>query len=249
MEVPPEFKEEDKPETSVWSVLTKDAFIDAIEEVIKIEPLTSKDTAIYRFKFNFKGIRGTIELNVSDFMRNYKKFEELLFSHFDIMLPAKLKAKPAGFQTSEWTKFVQLCAKMCTKVDPSESTEWAECDRFLDVVAGFVTMEESQKDQWGANSGAERVLLKKVYNGIMYYCLKAKDVAALHETMHIVITRENMGEVMKKRGIKREGQGGIRVGKKVITSWCFTESSLIEHGLGLEEAKIPVIGGNIYDNL
>jgi hypothetical protein len=124
MDIPAEFKEnEPKPETNVWSVLTKEAFIDAIEEVIKIEPITSKYTATYRFKFNFNGTGGAIEINVSDLMRSYKKFEELLFSHFDMVLPSKLKAKPAPFEMSEWNKFIQMCGQMCTKVAPFESTE------------------------------------------------------------------------------------------------------------------------------
>lgn len=249
MEVPPEFKEEDKPETSVWSILTKEAFIAAIEEIIKIEPLTSKDTATYRFKFNFGGEKGMIEINVSDFMRSYKKFEELLFSHFDITLPSKLKAKPAEFQPSEWTKFVQLCGKMCTKVPPTESTAWAECDRFMDAVAGFTLFENNRKAEWGANTASDTILLKGVFEGVTHYALKSKDVAKLFKTLEIVITREAMGDHMKKRGIKRDVDGAVRVGKKVIGVWWFTEESLIEHGLGAEEATIPIIGGNLYDNL
>lgn len=249
MEVPPEFKEEEKPETSVWSILTKEAFISAIEEVIKIEPLTSKDTATYRFKFNFNGEKGTIEINVSDFMRSYKKFEELLFSHFDITLPSKLKAKPADFQPSEWTKFVQLCGKMCTKVPPTESTTWAETDRFMDTVAGFQILEYDRKDEWGANSGADNILLRKVSGGITQCALKNKDVAKLFKTLEIVITREEMGSHMKKRGIKRDVDGAVRVGKKVIGVWWFTEESLIEHGMGAEESTIPIMRGGLYENL
>ena len=54
---------------------------------------------------------------------------------------------------------------------------------------------------------------------------------------------------MKKRGIKRDVDGAVRVGKKVIGVWWFTEESLIEHGLGSEEATIPIIGGDLYNNL
>lgn len=246
MEVPFEFKEEEKSETSIWSVLTKEAFISAIEEVIKIEPITSKDTATYRFKFNFEGEKGTIEINVSDFMRSYKKFEELLFSHFDIMLPSKLKTKPAEFQPSEWTKFVQLCGKMCIKVPPTESTAWAECDRFLETVAGFQIFEYERKQEWGANTGTDNTLLKNTFEGVTHYALKSKDVAKLFKSLEIVITRQDMGGHMKSRGIKRDGDGAVRVGEKVIGVWWFTEESLIEHGLGAEDSKISVIGSGPY---
>jgi len=251
MEVPPEFKEEEKPETSVWSVLTKEAFISAIEEIIKIEPLTAKDTAIYRIKFNWgDGKKGTIEINVSDFLRSYKKFEELLFSHFDLTLPSKLKAKPAEFETSEWTKFVQLCGKMCISVPPSESTAWAESDRFLEKVSGFQILEEQKKQEW-AMPFSQFVLLKDNKDGVTYYLLKSSDVTELisQKNLNLLITREQLGGVMKKRGIKRDIDGLKRVGKIRITAWWITEESLIDHGLGMEESKIQVLGEAAYDYL
>lgn len=252
MEIPPEFREDDKPETSAWSILTRDAFIKAIEEVIKIEPLTAKDTAIYRFKFNFgEGKKGLIEINVSDFMRSYKKFEELLFSHFDFTLPSKLKAKPAEFETSEWTKFVQLCGKMCKPVPPSESTEWAECDRFLNKVSGFQILEESKKREW-ASPSSQFVLLKDSKDGITYYLLKADDVTELisQKNLNLLITRAQLGSVMKKRGIKRDFDGLKRIAEnRRVTAWWITEQSLIEHGLGEEDSKIQVLGGTAYDFL
>jgi hypothetical protein len=251
MEIPLEFREKEKPETSVWSTLTKDALITAIVEVIKIEPLTAKDTATYRFKFDFgEGKRGTIEINVSDFMRSYKKFEELLFSHFDITLPSKLKAKPAEFETNEWTKFVQLCGKMCTSVPPSESTTWAECDRFLEKVSGFQILEEQKKQEWAMPS-SQFALLKDNKDGITYYLLKSSDATELisQKNLNLLITREQLGDVMKKRGIKRDIDGLKRVAKKRITAWWITEESLIEHGLGEEESKIQVLGGTAYDYL
>jgi len=51
-----------------------------------------------------------------------------------------------------------------------------------------------------------------------------------------------MGSTMKARGIKRDGEGLVRVGKKVIRAWCFTEESLIEHGMEFEEGKIKILG-------
>ena len=109
-------------------------------------------------------------------------------------------------------------------------------------MAGFPILEESQKAEWGANSGAGNTLLKKIFDGVAFYCLKSTDVAKLCETLKIVITRENMGRTMKAREIKREGEGLVRVGDKVNRVWCFTEKSLIEHGMDLEEGKIQVLG-------
>ena len=251
MEIPKEYQET-APEhkTNTLESLSKKAFTDSIEEIIKIEPITARDTAVYRFKFNIPKLSGnegpdgtgTIEINVSDFMRSHKKFEDLLFSHFDITLPITMKSKPTQGQQNEWSKFVQVCGKLSKKVPPSESTEWAECDRFLEAVAGFPTLEENQKAEWGANSGAGNTLLKKMFDGGTFYCLKSTDVAKLCETLKIVITRENMGRTMKARGMKREGEGLVRIRNKVIRAWCFTEESLIEHGMDLEEGKIQVLG-------
>ena len=161
------------------------------------------------------------------------------------MLPKIMKSKSVPGEPNEWSKFVQLCGKLFQKVPPSESTEWAKCDRFLEIVAGFSILEESQKAEWGANSGVENTLLKKTYNYGIFYCLKAKDVAKLCETLKIVIARKDMGSTMKARGIKREGESLVRVGKKVIRAWCFTEESLIEHGMNLEESKIQVLGREV----
>jgi hypothetical protein len=54
---------------------------------------------------------------------------------------------------------------------------------------------------------------------------------------------------MKKRGIKREGNGVKRIGKKRVVAWWFTEESLIEHGLDSEDSKIPIAGRDLYANL
>jgi hypothetical protein len=153
-----------------------------------------------------------------------------------------MKSKSAQGEPNQWSKFVQLCGGLSKKVPPSESTEWAECDRFLEIVAEFPIFEESQKAVWGANSGAGNTLLKKIFDGVAFYCLKSTDVAKLCETLKIVIAWKDMGSTMKARGIKREGEGLVRVGKKVIRAWCFTEESLIEHGMEFEEGKIKFLG-------
>lgn len=251
MKIPTEYQEaEPEPKVNTWESLSKKAFFESIKEIIKIEPITARDTAVYIFKFNVskptgnEGSKSTeiIEISVSDFMRSHNKFEDLLFSHLDITLPKIMKSKSAAGELNEWSKFVQLCGKLSKKVPPSESTEWAECDRFLEIVAGFPIFEESQKAEWGANSRVENTLLKKTYDDGTFYCLKAKDVAKLCETLKIVIARKDMGSTMKARGIKREGEGLVRVGKQVIRAWCFTEESLIEHGMEFEEGKIKFLG-------
>jgi hypothetical protein len=162
MDIPLEEKSpEMEQEKSEYGNLTKETFYHSIEEIVKIEPLTPRDGATYVFKFCFGEQKGSIELDVSDFLKGYRKFEELLVSHFNIPLPPKIKAKQVDpYKASEWTKFVRICTSTCRSVPPEESTEWAEIDRFLDKVAGFNVMEESQKQEWGANSGTAFNLLK-----------------------------------------------------------------------------------------
>jgi hypothetical protein len=79
--------------------------------------------------------------------------------------------------------------------------------------------------------------------------LKSGDVTTLFNDLHILITRGVIGKVMKQRGIKRSSEGVVRVGKKVIRSWWFTEPNLIEHGLNMEESRIPIAAGGIIAHL
>ena len=248
MELPPDEKPTE-PIQNTYGDLTKSTFYSSIEEVIKIEPLTQRDGATYIFKFNFNETKGIIELDVSDLLKNYRKFEELLISHFNIALPSAMKRPSEPFKPSEWNLFIKMCMATCISVSPTESTEWAECDRFLERVSGFNVMEETQKKEWSANSSTSFNLLKQTIIGKNYYVLKSDDTTSLFTSMKILITREKMGKVMKQRGIKRESEGVVRVGKKVIRAWWLTEESLIEHGLNFEEARINVAVGALLDQL
>src|SRR5665647_943649 len=248
MELPPDEKPTE-PIQNTYGDLTKSTFYSSIEEVIKIEPLTQRDGATYIFKFNFNETKGIIELDVSDLLKNYRKFEELLISHFNIALPSAMKRPSESFKPSEWNLFIKMCMATCISVSPTESTEWAECDRFLERVSGFNVMEEMQKKEWGVNSSTSFNLLKQTISGKIYYVLKSDDITSLFTSMKILITREKMGKVMKQRGIKRESEGVVRVGKKVIRAWWLTEESLIEHGLNFEEARINVAAGALLDQL
>lgn len=247
MEPPPDEKPPE-PTQNTYGNLTKETFYSSIEEVIKIEPLTSSSIARYTFNFDFGGKKGNLEINATDLMRGYKKFEELLFSHFDITLPSKMKAKPEPGVTSEWNKFVRYCAASCTKIQPEESVEWEEIDRLLEYISGFNIFDESQKDEWG-NKNTRYFFLEKVDRGTKYYCLKSSDAAQIFKDLNIIITREDMGKIMKQRGIKRKGTGNIKISGKYVTAWWLTEKSLIEHGLEPEKSKIPVMVGGLYDNL
>jgi len=248
MELPPDEKPPE-PTQNTYGNLTKESFYSSIDEVIKIEPLTPRDGATYIFKFDFGGTRGSIELDVTDLLKNYRKFEELLISHFNIALPSVMKRKSEPFQPSEWSLFIKMCLATCISVSPHESTEWAECDRFLERVSGFNVMEETQKKEWGANSSTSFNLLKQQIDGKLYYVLKSDDITSLFTSMKILVTREKMGKVMKQRGTKRESEGVVRVGKKVIRAWWLTEESLIEHGLNFEESRINVVVGALLDQL
>lgn len=248
MQLPPDEKPPE-PTQNTYGNLTKETFYHSIEEVIKVEPLTPRDGAVFIFKFNFNETRGSIELDVSDLLKNYRKFEELLISHFNVALPSAMKRKPEPFQQSEWSLFIKVCTSMCTSVSPNESTEWAECDRFLEQISGLNVMDETQKKEWGANSSTSFNLLKQQVDGQLYYVLKSSDVTSLFTSMKILITREKMGKVMKQRGIKREGEGGVRVWQKVIRAWWLTEESLVEHGFNFEESKIKVVEGALYGQL
>lgn len=248
MEAPPD-ETPPEPIQNDYGDLTKKSFYGSIAEILKIEPLTPRDSATYIFNFNFGGTTGSIEIDVADLLKNYRKFEELIISHFNIALPSAMKRKAAPFQPSEWNLFIKTCMATSISVSPAESTEWAECDRFMDRVSGFNVMEEVQKNEWGANSSTAFNLLKQKIDGKLYYLLKSDDITSLFTSMKILITREKMGKVMKHREMKRQTEGVVRLGKKVIRAWWLTEECLVEHGLNFEEARIPSAVGVILDKL
>jgi hypothetical protein len=59
VEIPEEYQEADpQPKVNTLESLSKEAFFESIKEIIKIGPITARDTAIYRFKFNVQSQQG-----------------------------------------------------------------------------------------------------------------------------------------------------------------------------------------------
>jgi len=241
MEVDPDlFKLEpekpEKPDTA--GSIGSDVFTEALKKVEKVKAVTAKDGATWIFTILIFEKTECIIISNRDLMKGSWIFEDLFKSRFGFFLPWELTQKPKKGQPNMWKKFQCYIEQICTEIEPTESTEWAECDMLLDIIAGFQVIEDGEI--WADKTHSQNTLYKKDSDGKTYYVLKSADLLALITEKRLMTTHLKIGEAMNQRGFKRKGNPACRAKKIIVNpAWWFTKECLIEHGMSLEASKIP----------
>ena len=226
----------DEPDTSGCTGMNE--FREAITKIEKVKAVTAKDGATWIFTISVLEKIERIIIPNRELMKGSWVFEDLFKSRFGFFLPWQLTQKPKKGQPNYWKRFQQYIEQICIEIDPTESTEWAECDMLLDIIAGFPVIEEG--DIWADKTRSQNTLYKKDTEGKIYYVLKSADMISLIAEKRLTSTLAKIGDTMNQRGFKRKGNVACRVKKTVINpAWWFTEECLTEHGLEGDAPKIP----------
>lgn len=226
----------EKPDTE--GVIDSSEFLNSLTKIEKVKAVTAKDGATWIFTISILGKTERIIISNRDLMKGSWIFEDLFKSRFGFFLPWELTQKPKKGQPNMWKRFQSYIEQICEEIEPTESTEWAECDMLLDVIAGFQVLEDGEV--WADKNRAPNTLYKKEAEGRTYYVLKSADMLSLISEKRLTSTHMKIGETMNQRGFKRKGNPACRVGKKIVNpAWWFTEECLIEHGLNSGASKVP----------
>lgn len=226
----------EKPDTE--GVIDSGDFLNSLTKIEKVKAVTAKDGATWIFTISILGKTERIIISNRDLMKGSWIFEDLFKSRFGFFLPWELTQKPKRGQPNMWKKFQSYIEQICIEIEPTESTEWAECDMLLDVIAGFQVLEDGEA--WADKIRAPNTLYKKEAGGRTYYVLKSADMLSLISEKRLTSTHMKIGDTMNQRGFKRKGNPACRVGKKIVNpAWWFTEECLIEHGLNSGASKVP----------
>jgi hypothetical protein len=226
----------EKPDTE--GVIDSSDFLNSLTKIEKVKAVTAKDGATWIFTISILGKTERIIISNRDLMKGSWIFEDLFKSRFGFFLPWELTQKPKKGQPNMWKRFQSYIEQICVEIEPTESTEWAECDMLLDVIAGFQVLEDGEV--WADKNRAPNTLYKKEAEGRTYYVLKSADMISLISEKRLTSTHMKIGETMNQRGFKRKGNPACRVGKKIVNpAWWFTEECLIEHGLNSGASKVP----------
>ena len=226
----------DKPDSA--GCVEMDAFTNSIANVEKVKAVTAKDGATWTFTISILEKTERLIISNRDLMKGSWIFEDLFKSRFGFFLPWQLTQKPKKGQPNYWKRFQQYIEQICIEIEPTESTEWAECDMLLDFIAGFPVIEEGEI--WADKTHSPNTLFKKEMEGKTYYVLKSADILSLISEKRLTSTHMKIGETMNQRGFKRKGNPACRVGKKVVNpAWWLTEECLIEHGLNSGASRVP----------
>lgn len=226
----------EKPDTE--GIIDSSDFLNSLTKIEKVKAVTAKDGATWIFTISILGKTERIIISNRDLMKGSWIFEDLFKSRFGFFLPWELTQKPKKGQPNMWKRFQSYIEQICVEIEPTESTEWAECDMLLDVIAGFQVLEDGEV--WADKNRAPNTLYKKEAKGRTYYVLKSADMLSLISEKRLTSTHMKIGETMNQRGFKRKGNPACRVGKKIVNpAWWFTEECLIEHGLNSGASKVP----------
>ena len=226
----------EKPDTE--GVIDSSDFLNSLTKIEKVKAVTAKDGATWIFTISILGKTERIIISNRDLMKGSWIFEDLFKSRFGFFLPWELTQKPKKGQPNMWKRFQSYIEQICVEIEPTESTEWAECDMLLDVIAGFQVLEDGEA--WADKNRAPNTLYKKEAKGRTYYVLKSADMLSLISEKRLTSTHMKIGDTMNQRGFKRKGNPACRVGKKIVNpAWWFTEECLIEHGLNSGASKVP----------
>lgn len=226
----------EKPDTE--GVIDSSDFLNSLTKIEKVKAVTAKDGATWIFTISILGKTERIIISNRDLMKGSWIFEDLFKSRFGFFLPWELTQKPKKGQPNMWKRFQSYIEQICVEIEPTESTEWAECDMLLDVIAGFQVLEDGEA--WADKNRAPNTLYKKEAKGRTYYVLKSADILSLISEKRLTSTHMKIGDTMNQRGFKRKGNPACRVGKKIVNpAWWFTEECLIEHGLNSGASKVP----------
>jgi hypothetical protein len=226
----------EKPDTE--GVIDSSEFLNSLTKIEKVKAVTAKDGATWIFTISILGKTERIIISNRDLMKGSWIFEDLFKSRFGFFLPWELTQKPKKGQPNMWKRFQSYIEQICVEIEPTESTEWAECDMLLDVIAGFQVLEDGEV--WADKNRAPNTLYKKEAKGRTYYVLKSADMLSLISEKRLTSTHMKIGDTMNQRGFKRKGNPACRVGKKIVNpAWWFTEECLIEHGLNSGASKVP----------
>ena len=119
----------EKPDTE--GVIDSSDFLNSLTKIEKVKAVTAKDGATWIFTISILGKTERIIISNRDLMKGSWIFEDLFKSRFGFFLPWELTKKPKKGQPNMWKRFQSYIEQICVEIEPSESTEWAECEKRL----------------------------------------------------------------------------------------------------------------------
>ncbi len=200
-----------------------DIFLNGIVRIEKTKRISAKVDGEFRFIMKYRGKQGIIDITNKDLMAGSKHFNDVYTYTFGIMLPRKLRCKPKKDdpdQKDYWTAFILEVNREAIEVEPNESDEWIETDRFIENIAKFPIAEN--KKIWADQSVSDRCLLKTERDGIKYYCARQDTISSVKDEIGIKLTIGNLGKALNGRGLKMQvNEKMTGLGRYRPTTWWF----------------------------
>lgn len=219
-------EEKPKEEKSVIN-LPLPLFRDSIKKVEKVIGISEIERPVWKIYMEMGAQKEVIAIENKKLVMGTSDFNAAVFGAFGVFLPIELLKKPEKGEPNKWFIFVTYLSEMSETINPEDRTEWLETDVLIEHIAGFEIVDD--KSVWADVTKKQNSLLRQEYKGNSYLCLKTSDMAALVKTLKIDTKLGTLGKVMGSRGIKREGNPKIRVGKAQQRAWWIKESEILEN--------------------
>jgi len=208
-------------------------FFNGIIRIEKTRRVSAKDGGNWRFIMKYGGKQEIIDIENKYLTAGPKALNDSFFYVFGRYLPTVLLKKPTKDGENYWTNFCLIISKMAVEVDPDESEEWIETDRFIENIAKLNITED--KKVWYDTTISDKCLLKTERGGITYYCAKPDMVVDIKKAIDIKMSIEQLGKVLNSRGYKmstNEKMTGL--GNHRPKAWWFY-ASVIEGVMPFDE--------------
>lgn len=218
-------------------------FRDSIEKVEKVLSVSTLGRPVWKIHMRVGPQKQVIAIENKKLTLGPIDFNSAVFGAFGVFLPMELLKKAEKGTPSKWITFITALSQMAETVQPEDSTAWLETDILLETIAGFDVTEN--RDEWEDSSRGGNTLLRKEHKGVMFLCIKSKEVSALAKTLKLGASLENFSEVMDARDIKRASNPALALrGRRKTRAWWIREEELGEkealpHGQGNEQS-VPV---------
>jgi hypothetical protein len=226
---PKEFQEKEESEDGCLDI---NIFTKSMSKIEKIKGVTDSSPATWRFTFVIDGVEDILTISNRDLITGPMRFEDLFKSRFGFFLPCQLTKKPGKGKPNQWKKFQTLIEQIKIDVEPTESTEWLECDILLSQIASLPRTDDGEA--WADKEKVNKTLFKKTLDGssITYWCLKSNDVPMIVKDLKLSTSLADIVKTIITRKLRRKENATCRINPRLTVSsvWWFPEDVLISFG-------------------